>query len=536
MKTNQTSKFLTAGLILYLVSLQVARSDGYHRVNNLDVLHYEFAVSLNDSTDVIEGNAVVILKLKAPADSVSFDLAGPDGTGKGISVKSVRAGDKETGWKQDQAGLQIYATKSGTFHDTLKLTISYSGIPKDGLIISRNKFGDRTFFADHWPDRAHNYLPCIDHPSDKATVDFIITAPEQYNVVANGILIEQSSISGKRKVSHWRENVPLPVKVMTFGVARFAVRYEGEADGVQLSTWVYPQNRVEGFNDYAVAIHPLEYYQKLIGNYPFEKLANVQSKTIYGGLENAGAIFYSENSVTGKGRDEGLMAHEIAHQWFGDCITEDDWFHIWLSEGFATYLTSMYMESVYGEERLKADMSGTRETVLRYYKLHPAPVIDTTVTDLMELLNTNSYQKGGWILHMLRYEMGDENFKKGLRLFYTRFANSNVLSSDFQNVMEEASGRDLSGFFRQWLWIAGQPELKISKRQSGRSGTSEIIVEQLQKELFDFNLELLIRCKDGEHFEKFRIRDRKTQLVLPYKDIVEIKADPWVRLLFRMED
>ena len=90
----------------------------------------------------------------------------------------------------------------------------------------------------------------------------------------------------------------------------------------------------------------MKFYCDILGKYPFEKLANVQSKTIYGGLENAGAVFYSENSVTGKGRSEGLMAHEIAHQWFGDCVSEADWHHIWLSEGFATYLTSMYMESV----------------------------------------------------------------------------------------------------------------------------------------------------------------------------------------------
>ena len=106
------------------------------------------------------------------------------------------------------------------------LLLNISGIPADGLIISRNKYGDRTFFADHWPDRAHNYLPCIDHPYDKASVDFIITAPDRYSVVANGILIEESDLDGNMKLTHWSEIIPLPVKVMTFGAARFAVKYD----------------------------------------------------------------------------------------------------------------------------------------------------------------------------------------------------------------------------------------------------------------------------------------------------------------------
>ena len=104
---------------------------------------------------------------------------------------------------------------------------------------------------------------------------------------------------------------------MTFGAARFAVKYEGEVNNIPVWSWVFPQNRMEGFNDYSVAMRPLEFYSSLIGDYPYEKLANVQSKTIYGGLENAGAIFYAENSVTGNGKAERLIAHEIAHQWFG---------------------------------------------------------------------------------------------------------------------------------------------------------------------------------------------------------------------------
>jgi len=522
---------------IFIVTLIVYSScifafDGYHRYRNYDVLHYEFALKLNDSTDVIEGKTIIDLRIREKTDTILLDLAGVDEKGKGMTVTFVAAGKKEVAWKQSQSKLLAFPGRSLWTNDTLSITVIYHGIPKDGLIISRNKFGDRTFFADHWPDRAHNYLPCIDHPYDKATVDFVITAPDKYSVVANGLLIEQSSLEKNQKLTRWSEKLPLPVKVMAFGVARFATEFAGDPENVPVWTWVYPQNRAEGFHDYAIAVKPLSYYSNLLGKYPFEKLANVQSKTIYGGLENAGAIFYYENSVNGSGNDEGLMAHEIAHQWFGDCVTEADWHHIWLSEGFATYLTSMYLESVYGATKLAEDMTRTREMVLRFYSRHQAPVIDTTVTNLMELLSINSYQKGGWVLHMLRSEIGDENFKKGLSLFFSGYKNSNVLTSDFQHVMEEVSGKELDLFFMQWLRKAGQPELKVQFKNNGSSG--EITIEQIQKDLFDFQLEILVTDSAGEHREKIHVHDRVTHPDLHYRNITALKADPNVRLLYKL--
>jgi aminopeptidase N len=510
----------------------ISADDGYHRLLNLDVLHYEFAITINDTTDEISGHAVIKFRILEKTDSMGFDLTGLNSEGLGMLVAGVSLTGRDIKWKQGKRSLRIFLGNTASAGDTLAVTIEYHGIPADGLIISRNKFGDRTFFADHWPDRADNYLPCIDHPYDKATVDFLITAPDRYSVVANGMLVEESDLTDNLKLTHWSEKVPLPVKVMTFGAARFAVRYEGEVSSIPVWSWVFPQNRLEGFNDYSVALKPLEFYTRLIGDYPYEKLANVQSKTIYGGLENAGAIFYAENSVTGLGKAERLIAHEIAHQWFGDCVTEADWHHIWLSEGFATYLTSLYSESVQGKERLTADMVRSRAQILKYFEKKAKPVIDTTITNLMDLLSINSYQKGAWILHMLRCETGDADFIKGLRLYYSRFKNSNALSSDFQHVMEEASGKDLDLFFRQWLYIAGQPEIKIWKKADRKKGTTDVFIEQQQDRLFEFNLDLLIKDDSGERVEKYAVRERLTKIILPTADVTEITPDPDVKLLF----
>jgi aminopeptidase N len=151
----------------------------------------------------------------------------------------------------------------------------------------------------------------------------------------------------------------------------------------------------------------LPWLEKHIAPYPYKKLANVQSKTIFGGMENANAIFYFENSVTDTGI-EALMTHEIAHQWFGNSASEKDWSHLWLSEGFATYMTHLYLEEKYGEDSFNNRREADREKVIAFSKTRNTPVSDTSASNnLMQLLNANSYQKGGWVLHMLRRKVGD---------------------------------------------------------------------------------------------------------------------------------
>jgi aminopeptidase N len=527
-------KNILSCLLLFLSINPLSANDGYRRYHNIDILHYEFALKLSDSTDSVAGRTAVDMRILEKTDSVILDLRGTDTRGKGMTVTSVSIAGSEIVWKQGSDKLYLVTGNSVKVNDTVEIIIVYEGIPADGLIISRNKYGDRTFFADHWPNRAHNYLPCIDHPYEKATVDFIITAPEQYNVVANGLMTEQSSLNGHLKLTHWSENIPVPVKVMTFGAARFAVKYAGLADNVPVWSWVFPQNRREGFYDYSVALKPLEFYSRLVGEYPFEKLANVQSKTIYGGLENAGAIFYYENSVTGQGKAELLIAHEIAHQWFGDCVTEADWHHIWLSEGFATYLTSMYEEATAGSDMFKADMSRSRSMVIKSYKKDPRPVIDTSIVTLMNLLSVNSYQKGAWVLHMLRGEIGDSIFAKGLKIFYSKYRNSNALSPDFEHVMEEVSGKDLGTFFTQWLCRAGQPVLKISKMINKREGNTAIFVEQTQTSLFEFRLDLRIKDAYGEKTENITVKERMTKIIIPSATVTDVSPDPNVKLLYEL--
>jgi aminopeptidase N len=201
-------------------------------------------------------------------------------------------------------------------------------------------------------------------------------------------------------------------------------------------------------------------------------------------MENASAIFYSEQGIASGRNMEGTVSHEIAHQWFGDAVTEASWHHLWLSEGFATYFGALFFEVADGVPAFRAMMEGSRARVVGSGDVE-RPVIDPEETDLFALLNDNNYPKGGWVLHMLRGLLGDEAFFAGIRAYYERNLHTAVLTEDFQAVMEEVSHRDLDWFFTQWLYRPGYPVFEVDERWvpgEGGAGVAEVTVRQVQKE------------------------------------------------------
>ncbi len=451
-------KSTLASLLLAVTSILAQPQSG------VDVQHYVFRLTLTDASDRIAGEADVTVQFNGEAArELRLDLVGTGQNGQtGMTVSEVRRNRQPVPFTHASDVLRIPLSAAPTRGEKQVFKITYTGVPTDGLVISKNKFGDRTFFGDNWPNRARHWLPVADHPSDKSTCEFIVTAPDHYRVISNGLLKEETGLPGGLRRTHWVEAVPIPTKVMVVGASRFAVQYVDTLRNVPVQSWVYPQDREAGFFDYAPAAPILTFFDSLVGPYPYEKLANVQSKTRYGGMENAGNIFYNEKAIHGKKNldMERLVAHEIGHQWFGNSVTEKDWPHVWLSEGFATYLADVYVEHAYGPERMAEYLQKERKEVFDFAKENPAlPVVVTQPTDLMALLNPNSYQKGAWILHMLRQLVGDDAFWQGLRTYYSRYRNANAATEDFRQVMEEVSGKDLAGFFKQWLYSPSYPRL-----------------------------------------------------------------------------
>ena len=496
----------------------------------IDVQHYTFALQLNDVNNNIKGQATVAIKFLKNTGEFNLNLVKKNSTGKGMLVSAVTENGKKLKFVQDSDAVKIYAgAKLNSIHS---YKLSYAGVPADGLIISTNKFGHRTFFGDNWPNRAHNWLPCVDHPADKATVDFVVTAPDHYQVISNGLKIKEQTLPGHARLTHWRETALLPTKVMVIGVANFAIGHPGNVGKIPVYTYVFPENKEAGFKSYAVAKEILPFFIKNVGPYSYEKLANVQSKTIFGGMENASAIFYFEESVNAPGIEE-LMAHEIAHQWFGDGASEKNFWHLWLSEGFATYMTNLYLENKYGADTLRKRLTLDRKMVLRFEQKRLTPVVDTAVnSNYMQLLNDNSYQKGGWVLHMLRRKLGDNLFWKGIRNYYAKYRGGNANTDDLRLVMEQTSGQDLKQFFNQWLRTAGHPDLSITWHYDADKNIADINIVQKQATVYEFTLQVTL---DGE-LHNISIKDKTTTVQFPVKaKPTTVIADPDVNLLGSFE-
>lgn len=468
---------LMLGLTLIGVT-PLAAEDTYPRQPGVDVQHYKFAIALNDSTDAITGDATVTVRFtKRGLTRFFLDLATP-ANGKGMTVTSVTSNGSALQYTHTNDHLAITLrtpTNDGELRD---FTISYHGTPASGLYIGKNRHGERAFFSWNWPDKARQWLPMIDHPSDKATSEFVVTAPAKYAVVSNGLLQDEILLGDGRKLTHWKQSVPIASWLNAIGVEQFAVHHAGTVKGVELQTWVAHQDRDNGIISFeAPSRQAIEFYSEHIGPYSYEKLANVAAAFGGGGTEHASAIFYGENIVKDVPAT-AIVAHEIAHQWFGDSITESDWDDAWLSEGFATYFTLLFTEHYSGRDAFVAGLVRARTTALAAETKFNEPVVHKNISDLRGVIPPLVYQKGAWVLHMLRAQIGTDTFWTGIREYYARYRNSNASTDDLRRVMEEVSGQKLDWFFDQWLNRNYSPALAGS--WSYDPATKKVVIDLTQ--------------------------------------------------------
>jgi aminopeptidase N len=517
---------------LLLVALLKVLVCGSQEKTAIDVVHYSFAVDLTDESDIITCKALVQVRFTEATDRFNLDLASVK-QNKGMHVVSAMENGKPVTITHQDNVLSFQLAAPAKAGDISVFEINYKGVPSDGLIISKNKYGHRTFFADNWPDRGHNWIPCHDDPSDKATVEYIVTAPQHYQVVANGIQVEETNLENNKKLTRYVEDVPIATKVMVIGAADFAVNLSGFIDCIPVYSWIYPEEKDKGFYDYAQANDILPFFISHVGPYGYKKLANVQSKTTFGGLENANTIFYYENSITGTRKSESLLTHEIAHQWFGNMATEKSFAHLWLSEGFATYFTTLYFEEKHGWDTARYMLKKDRREVIAFSRENNHSIVDTTIRDYMKLLNANNYQKGGWVLHMLRRQLGDSVFWKSVREYYAIYAGKNADTRDLQKIFEKNSGKNLDIFFDQWLYTPGQPSLNITWKVD-KNKKLLVKVSQLQARPFIFPLELELRTSAGKsRIEKIAISKKEETFSIPAPETVtDIVSDPNTSLLF----
>lgn len=488
-------KNLTLCIVLVVSSTIASMADTYPKNPKIDVLNYAFRIELSDTTDEIKCDVTIDVRyLAAGVEILRLDLINARAAleNKGMRVSQVLSDGAPLGYTHENDELKITLPKASQLNQKSKYTIIYSGVPATGLKIGNNKYGDRTFFSDNWPDKGRNWLSVVDHPYDKATCEFMVTAPSHYQVVSNGLKVEETDLANGNRLTHWKQSVPIASWLYVLGVARFAVQYVDRFENKSIETWVYYQDRDAGFTDFAEPTKKvLEFYSDFVGPFSYEKLANIQSNSVSGGMEAASAILYSENSVVGDKNERwrNVVIHEIAHQWFGNAVTESDWDDVWLSEGFATYFTLLFIEHEYGHEAFLKGLTSSKERVNTFYAQHPDyRIIHDNLNDMSKVTSSQTYQKGSWVLHMLRGVVGNNAFKKGIQSYYKKYQNLSATTADFRQEMEAASGKNLKVFFEQWLYKPGTLKLDAKWRYDAKKKEVTIELKQTQNDGSMFNL------------------------------------------------
>ena len=533
---TQKNRRIVLAALLILLGVGVALAQRRERVvDSWRPVHFDIDLTFDEQVSQLAAahTTITVEVLAATLDHVDFDFAD-------MVVDSVLLDGKPARFERAAETLNVLLPDPAKRGNKLDITVNYHGQPKDGLIFAKDRDGNSSATGDNWPNRVHYWIPSLDHPSAKATVTFTIAAPQRYQVVANGKFV---SLTGNAAFSHWKfdEAKPIPAYCMVVA-ANQGVIINPPDQTFPLLYNVPQRDREYAPKGFSPASSALAYFSQTVAPYPYEKLALIVGATRFGGMENSSAIVFannlfdqrqidfsaplgSSNSVSKRfdipTRLESVVAHEIAHQWFGDSVTESTWSDLWLSEGFATYFAALFIEKHDGEDAFREYMRDAAQRYFNFEKQAKFPIHDTETTKLMGMLNPNNYEKGAWVLHMLRSQLGDEAFFKGVRSYYNAHKEANASTEDLRQALEKASGKDLKSFFARWIYGSGHPIYQLGTGSAEYAGAAETLMITLKQTqagdafLDPVPIELTI---EGQKIMKtFQPTSKETTLTIPLK-------------------
>jgi aminopeptidase N len=500
--------------------------------------HYLVNITLNDQlSEITSASARIYLTIVKPTREIDIDFGD-------LTVDRVTLEGRSYEFHRKDGKLHLDLPQAASPGDSYVIEVFYHGKPKDGLILTKDEDGKPAAIGDNWPDRVHHWIPVLDHPSAKATITFNITAPAGQEVVANGRLDHVETTASGQRTWTYSEGVPIPPYCMIIGVGQFA-RLDGPQTPTQISYYVPRSERELAVKGFSPTSPVVDYFARTVAPFPYEKLAMIVGATRFGGMENSSAIvftstLFSRKATVGMSKsyptvpfnNVTLIAHEIAHQWFGDSVTESTWSDLWLSEGFATYFAGLFVQRHESEAAFQRYMRDAAASVLAYEKQKRVPIFDRDTESLMELLNANNYQKGAWVLHMLRSNLGDDVFFRGIRAYYESHKNSVASTEDLRAALERASGKDLRAFFARWVYDSGHPQYELKWYWLGKKELRVVLSQTQPGNAFVDPVPITISTAKGKKDLVLKPVGRLLIVRIPLRDKpVQIEIDPDNRLL-----
>jgi aminopeptidase N len=388
--------------------------------------------------------------------------------------------------------LKIYLDRSYSFKDTLSVIVEYFvSNPRKGLYFIQpdSAYPDKPYqiWSQGQPEDNHYWFPCYDFPNDKATSELIATVKKNFVVISNGKLLSVSDDAKKGlRTYHWYMDKPHSSYLISIVVGEYVKLQDYYLD-IPLEYYVYKSNAKYAKLSFEKTPDIMKFFSEKIGyKYPYDKYAQtIVEDFIYGGMENITATTLTSSTIHDERAhldvsSDGLVAHELAHQWWGNLLTCRSWEHAWLNEGFATYFTALYFEYAKGKDEFQFNVYNMQRSARFADMTDKKPTVWNRYFDPTDVFGPHIYQRGGAILNMLRFVLGDELFWKAINYYAHKYAFQNVETNDFKIAIEEATGYNLKWFFDQWLYKAGYPIFEVKYSYDDSKKLLKLEVEQIQ--------------------------------------------------------
>jgi aminopeptidase N len=476
-----------------LTKLQIDQ-DGY------DVLHYDLSLSVNPASEWISGTVTVEFEALEAIDRVILDLVDT------LTVSAVRVGGTPAAFDHTDDLLTVTLSPPLDQGSLAQVAIDYHGYPSSpntelnlpAFSFDTHGNDEVLLFTFSAPTFARAWWPCKDVLYDKATARLAVSVPDTLVVASNGILEDVTDLGNGTKRYVWYESYPIVTYLVSLAISNYEIFHDyyhyAPGDSMDVINFVFPEDLEDAMVDFAPTVQMIEYFADTFGPYPFvtEKYGMAEIN-FYGAMENQTCTSYGGYLIRGNNSRDWVVAHELSHQWWGDMITPSDWRDIWLNEGFATYCEALWFEHVGGRQAYFDYMQSRRLSW---------PFLGT-VYDPSDLYGITVYWKGSWVLHMLRWVMGDEAFFDALRSYAAdvRFAYRNANTEEFRAVCESFHGASLERFFDQWIHSDGQPEYIYDwkSRAMGGSHVVDVTIDQIQpRRVYEMPLEVRFTLAVGD--------------------------------------
>lgn len=504
--------------IFFSSSLTFAQTK-FDRIRTFDVQHYTIKTTFDSQKKTVFGDTTITLKpLKNNLKSVEFDAAS-------LLFTTVKLTNSQNlNYQTLDEKVVVELDRNYSINEQISIQFIYSAKPKKGVyFVDEGKHKGNIHSSQIWtqgePEEAHFWFPSYDFPDDKATSEQFITAQKDETVIANGELIEKIENSDATVTWHFKTNFVHSTYLTSFIIGKY-VKFEDKYRDVPLGFYLYPSETKIYEKAFSNTKDIFKVYESILAtDFPFNKYdQTIVAEFKFGGMENLTATTLSDTEVYfaefdfGKESVIDLVSHELSHSWFGNLVTCKNWAELWLNEGFATFMESAYREKAFGREdylrKIRADsrsyfgFEASNKNKRGLYNLNAKP--DDSIFDEI------TYQKGGVVLHTLRSEVGDEVFWKAVRIYLDRHKFANVETKDLQKVFEEVSGKNLSWFFKQWVYGIGYPTLDIKQTYQQSSNLMKFKVTQKQSfsTIFRLPIEIKITTANGIKYEKLEINKK----------------------------